>query len=103
MMQNRKFVNYVSKQEVRELCIKTDRVIKEADKVSEQHKRIKRAAKEMHHNLKHMDDQDDNDKPIFTPEGKVIVTICFNHAAPKIQRLIDDDSISFEEFKKMDL
>jgi hypothetical protein len=43
----------------------------------------------------------DHDRLVFTSEGKVIGTIYAN--PPGIQRLIDDDKISPEEFKRLDI
>jgi hypothetical protein len=79
---------------------KADKVLEEANRVSEQHKKIVRAIKAAYYRDKHEHDHD-NDRLEFTSEGKYIWSI---YAIPsEIQHLIDDDKISPEEFKKMDI
>jgi hypothetical protein len=88
------------KQDLPVEAIRVKRELEEADKVTEQRKRIKRAVKKAHYTFKHMHDHD-HDRPAFTSSGKVIGTIY--GIPPEIDRLIKDDNVSIEEFKKMDL
>ena len=86
------------KQDLPALSIRVKRELKETDKVMAQGKKLR--SKEMYYRDKHEHDHG-QDRLVFTSLGKVIGTI---YAIPsKIQQLIDDDRISPEEFKKMDI
>ena len=77
-------------------------LFEESNKVKEEGKKIRRTAKEVHYMIEHAHDHDD-DRLVETDHGTVIGTIYGDDIPPEIRRLIDDDKISPEEFKKMDI
>jgi hypothetical protein len=90
------------KQEILAALARADRAIEESNKVKEEGKKIRRTAKEIHYMIEHAHDHDD-DRLVETDHGTVIGTIYGDDIPPEIRRLIEDDRISPEEFKKMDI
>ena len=53
---------------MKKALLRAERVIEEANKVSEEHKRLVRARRRLHYTIRRWHDRD-NDDPIFTAEG----------------------------------
>jgi hypothetical protein len=81
---------------------RANEVIEESKRVKEEVEKTNRKAKEIHYLIEHFHDHDD-DTFVETDHGTVIMNIYGDNIPPEIRRLIDDDSISPEEFKKMDI
>ena len=90
------------KQEIRAALARANEVIEESNKVKGECKRIRRTVKEVHYMIEYSHDHDD-DRLVETDHGTVIGTIYGDGIPPEIRRLIDDDKISPDEFKKMDI
>ena len=88
------------RQEILAALARANEVIEESKRVKEEGKKIRRTVKEIHYIIEHAHDHDD-DRLVETDHGTVIGTIY--GIPPEISRLIDDDKISHEEFKKMDI
>jgi DNA gyrase/topoisomerase IV subunit A len=76
---------YAKRQKELDMLHEANRQIEEANKVLEQHKKLVHARRRLHYLIRYEHDHD-NDKPIFTAEGKMIVTLSEN-----IPSWVDDD------------
>ncbi len=90
------------KQRLLAIRAEVKRLCEQADKAKEKAKKTNRKAKEIHYLIEHFHDHDD-DRFEETDHGTVIMNIYGDNIPPEIRRLIEDDRISPEEFKKMDI